>query len=174
MPDAMTVPRVVALFDDPDVFLRATNAARKRGYKKMDAVTPYPLHGSMEALGLGMSKVPYVTVTAGLLGALGGFMLEYWTLSIAWPVNIGGKPQLAWQAYVPIMFECGILAGGIATFIAMWWFCRLPKADPQVYDQSLTDDKFALIVPLESGVNKADVTNFLKGEGAREVRHVEI
>jgi hypothetical protein len=174
MPETLTVPRLVALFDDPDVFLRAATAARKRGWKQLDAVTPYPLHGSVEALGLKMSWVPYVTVTAGLAGALLGFLFEAWTLSVDWPINIGGKPQLAWQAYVPIMFECGILVGGISTFVAMWFACRLPKSNPQIYDKSLTEDKFALIVPLEQGVNESEATSFLRGEGAQEVRHVEI
>jgi hypothetical protein len=174
MAEIMTVSRVVGLFADPDVFLRAAAAARKKGWKNLDAVTPYPLHGTEHALGLKMSWVPYVTLTFGLLGAVGGYLLQAWTLAVDWPVNIGGKPYLAWQAYIPITFESGILIGGLATFIAMWMACKLPQSNPVILDPRLTEDHFAIMVPVVDGEDESEISQFLRNEGAEEVRRVEM
>jgi len=174
MAELLTVPRVIGLFSDPDAFLKATTAARKKGWKKLDAITPYPLHGTEHALGLKMSWVPFVTLGFGLLGAMGGYLLQAWTLAVDWPVNIGGKPYLAWQAYVPITFESGILIGGLATFIAMWIGCKLPQPNPQILDSRLTEDRFAIVVPLVEGEDESEISQFLRTEGAEEVRRVEV
>ena len=164
---------VVGLFRDPDAILRAAQRARERGWKHLDAITPYPLHGMERALGVKMSWVPWVTLATGLAGGIGGFALEAWSSAMEWPLNVGGKPFVSWPAFVPVMFECAILSAGICTFIALWAACRLPKARPRVLDERLTDDRFGLIVPLAEGVREQDVTEFLKGAGADEVRRVD-
>jgi len=164
---------VIGLFDTPDSILHAAAAARTKGWRGLDAVTPFPVHGMEHALGLGMSWVPYVTLGMGLLGGLAGMVLQIWTSAVDWPLNVGGKPFVSWPAFVPVMFECAILIGGIATFIAMWMACRLPKARPRIHDERLTDDHFALVVPLAEGVAEMDVIEFLKGAGAHEVRRVD-
>jgi hypothetical protein len=74
---------------------------------------------------------------------------------------------------MPITFECGVLAGGISNFIAMWIACRLPKANPLIHDERFTDDMFGLIVPLD-GVDEQEVMAYLKSAGAEEVKHVEV
>ncbi|HEY3296404.1 MAG TPA: DUF3341 domain-containing protein [bacterium] len=171
---AKPFPKLVAIFSDPDDVLHAAAKARDEGWRDLDMITPYPLHGSEKALGLKMSWVPYVTVVMGLLGAIGGYFLQHWTLAIDWKMNIGGKPPVAWQAYVPITFECGILIGGISTFVAMLIAAKLPKRRAVILDERLTNDQFALIVPLDNGMNEESVSQFLSDQGAEEVRHVEV
>ena len=165
---------VLGIFSDPDFLLSAANDARKKGWRSLDAITPYPIHGMARALGLGQSWVPWVTLGMGMTGGVLGMIFQLWTSAVDWPLNVGGKSFASWPAFVPIMFECAILIGGICTFIALWMACHLPKAKPRVYDERLTDDRFALLVPLASGVAERDVEEFLKGAGADEVRRVEI
>jgi hypothetical protein len=155
------------------VAVHAASQARDKGWKQLDMITPYPVHGAEKALGLKASWVPYVTLIAGLTGAAGGFLFQLWTHSIDWKLNIGGKSPVAWPAIIPITFECGILVGGLATFVAMWVACHLPKANPKVYDERLTDDRFALIIPLEAGMKDPEIEQFLKEAGADEVRRVD-
>ena len=38
---------LLAQFDDPTSLLAACNNAREAGYKKMDAFTPFPVHGCL-------------------------------------------------------------------------------------------------------------------------------
>lgn len=171
---AEPLPRIIGIFSDPDAVLHAAEEARDKGWRDLDMFTPYPLHGAVHALGLKMSWVPWVTLVMGLLGALGGYLLQHWALAVQWPINIGGKPPVAWQAYVPITFECGILIGGISTYVAMLVACRLPKGRPVILDPRLTNDQFALIVPLGHGLSADNVTQFLADNGADEVRNVEV
>jgi hypothetical protein len=165
---------VIGIFADSDAILHAAESARQKGWKRLDAITPYPVHGMEHALGVNLSWVPWVTVISGVLGGLGGFALEAWVSSVQWPHNIGGKPFISWPAFVPVMFECAILSAGICTFVAMWMACGLPKSKPHITDERLTDDKFGLVVPLDEGVTEKDVCDFLKGAGADEVRRVDI
>ncbi|MCL4305194.1 DUF3341 domain-containing protein [bacterium] len=162
---------LIGVYSDPDVLLHAADGARQKGWKRLDALTPYPIHGLEKALGIGKSWVPWVTLGMGLTGAILGFSLQYWVHVVEWPMNIGGKPFNAWPAFFPIMFECGVLIGGISTFIAMWAACKLPTTKPVVHDERFTDNKFGLVIPLD-GVNAADVENYLKTHGAEEVKHV--
>jgi hypothetical protein len=164
---------VVGFFNDPDVILHAADSARKKGWKDLDAIVPYPIHGMEHALGIRMSWVPWVTLIMGLLGVIGGFGLQAWVSAVAWPLNIGGKPLISWPAFIPVTFECGILIGGISTFIAMWAACKLPNKKPRIFDERLTDDRFALVVPIYEGIRTDDVSTFLKGAGADDVRIVE-
>ena len=170
---AEPLPRMVGIFSDPDVVLEAASRAKSRGWQSLDMITPYPLHGAEHAIGLKKSWVPWVTLVAGLLGAVGGYYLQHWTLAVDWSLNIGGKPPVAWQAYVPITFECGILVGGISTFIAMLIAAKLPKGRPVILDPRLTNDHFALIVPVGHGMDRDEVSRFLTDNGAEEVQHVE-
>jgi hypothetical protein len=167
------IPVMVGVFSDPDAVMHAAEQARQHGWKGLDMITPYPLHGSEKALGLKMSWVPWVTLIMGLGGAIGGLTLEGWTAAINWPINVGGKSYFSWPAYIPITFESGILIGGISTFIAMLIASNLPRKKPRILDERFTDDKFGLIVPLHEGVRESDVTQFLRGAGAEEVRRVD-
>ena len=167
------LPVIVGVFSDPESILHATEEARKKGWKDLDMITPYPLHGSEKALGLKMSWVPWVTLVMGLGGAIGGLSLEGWTSAVDWPINIGGKSYFSWPAFIPITFESGVLIGGISTFIAMLVASNLPKKKPRILDERFTDDKFGLVVPLHSDVRENDVREFLKSVGADEVKRVE-
>jgi hypothetical protein len=165
---------MLGLFRDPHDILRAANEAREKGWKDLDAITPHAIHGMDHALGLKTPWVPWVTLVAGLLGAFGGYELQVWTQAVDWPINIGGKPFVSWPAFIPITFECGILAGGIATFIAMWIACRLPNKKPRIADVRLTDDRYGLVVPLAAGMHEQEIATFMKGAGADEVRRVDL
>lgn len=163
-------PMLIGVFSDPEHLLEAADGARRKGWKQLDAITPYPVHGIEKALGVGNTWVPWVTLTMGLLGAIGGFTLQYWVHVLVWPMNIGGKPLNAWPAFFPIMFESAVLIGGISTFVAMWAACHLPTKTPVVLDERFTDDKFGLVIPVE-GMSPADVEAYLKSSGAEEVKH---
>ena len=168
-----TIPVMVGVFSDPDVALHAAERATKQGWRGVDMISPYPLHGSERALGFKMSWVPWVTLIMGLGGGLGGLALQGWTSAVDWPINVGGKSYFSWPAFIPITFESGILIGGISTFIAMLVACKLPKKKPLILDERFTDDKFGLVVPLHDGMRDADIGDFLRQVGAEEVRRVE-
>ncbi|HXR97915.1 MAG TPA: DUF3341 domain-containing protein [Terriglobales bacterium] len=163
-------PAVLAMFRDPQLLVDAVKAIREKGYRGLDAYTPYPVHQLPEALGLKISWMPRVTKTAFFVGATLGFTFEAWTMAWAWPLNIAGKPFISVPAYMPVTFESGILIAGISTFIAVFVAAKLrPAPDFVNIDARLTNDRFGLYVPVRP-YEAGSVHDLLKSLGAEEVK----
>jgi len=185
--DEKQLAGVVGYFSEPHDLIEATRKLRDAKYRSFDAFTPYPVHGLEAAQGLRRSPLPYVTFAAGLAGSLSGFLLQYWTSAVDWPLNVGGKPFNSWPAFVPVMFEATVLFAGLCTVAAMFIFNGLPNMRRRIFDPGLTRDKFALFIeaPLnvereealraKKGFKKFDeseAADFLKKVGAKEVKSV--
>lgn len=164
---------VVGIWLDDHELVAAAHKVRLAGFKKFDAITPFPVHGIEEAVGIKRSMIPWVTLFAALLGLSCGLALQFWTSAVDWPLNVGGKPFFSGPAFAPVMFELTILFAALFSVGAMLAFTRLPKIDPPVIDPDLTSHKFALFVP-EDDVNydAARVEQMLKSLGAQEVRRI--
>ncbi|MGH9480468.1 MAG: DUF3341 domain-containing protein [Terriglobales bacterium] len=170
MSESYRPPAVLALFVDPHSLLTATSTIREKGYRGLEAYTPYPVHGIDKALGLKMSWMPRVTKTMFFVGAGLGFTFEAWTMAWAWPLNVAGKPFVSVPAFMPVTFESGILIAGISTFIAVLIAGRLRPAPNFVpLDRRLTNDRFGLYVPVRP-YEASNVQALLKELGAVEVK----
>jgi Alternative complex III, ActD subunit len=117
---------LMAEFANADDVLRAVRAARQAGYRDMDAFSPYPVEGLAEELGLTRNRVPLLVLLGGLVGAGGGYFLQYWAMAIDYPVNIGGRPYNSWPAYIPITFEVMVLVASFAAILGMFFLNGLP------------------------------------------------
>jgi hypothetical protein len=125
---------IVGVFSNPDTVLYAAEEASTRGWKGLDMITPYPLHGSEKALRLKHSWVPWVTLIMGLGGGLGGLALQGWTSAIDWQINVGGKSYSLGQRSFRLRLKAA----------ADWWnfdICamlvasKLPKRTPVILDE---------------------------------------
>lgn len=168
-------PAIVAYFTDGHELAHAAEATRLKFDKKnLDAYTPWPVHGLEDALGLKRSFVSTVTRFVLVTGWGLGFLFQAWTSSSDWPTNIGGKPYISWPAFIPVTFESGVLLAGITNLLVMLAVCRLyPRPKTLVLDPALTDNKFALIVPIKSGEEEAAVVELLSRHHATEFVVVE-
>lgn len=164
---------LAGIFLDEHKTVHAAKKVRESGFTKFDAITPYPVHGMEEACGIKRSPIPYVTFVAGITGLLAALGLVYYTSVIDWPVNIGGKPMFSLPAFIPIMFELTVLFAALASVVAMFVLCKMPKIDPPVIDPDLTSHKFAIFIPEnDTGYNQERVEKLLKDLGASEVKKV--
>jgi hypothetical protein len=104
----------MAEFESPDELLEAARAAYRAGYTRMDAYSPYPVEGLAEAIGFRNTRIPMVVLLGAIVGAAGGFFMQWFSSVFHYPLNIGGRPLNSWPAFIPITFECAILlaAGG--------------------------------------------------------------
>jgi len=125
---------LVAEFDDSDTLLKAAATVRDAGYTVTDAHVPFPIHGLSEALGIKRTILPWIVLICGLLGCLGGFMLQHWISVDSYPLNVGGRPLNSWPSFIPVTFECTILLAGLSTLFGMLGLNGLPRPHHPVFN----------------------------------------
>ena len=167
----------VGVFETPGAILAAATELRDAGYKEIDALTPFPVHGMERALGLRSSKMPWISLAGAIFGISGMFWLSHY-VSWDYPLNISGKPVFSWQAYVPLYFELMVLFCAFATFFGLWGLCKLPTyfhpAMTHPRFPGATDDKFLLVVEARDGLYEgAKVRALLEKLGAHDVIEVQ-
>src|SRR5258706_6797487 len=84
---------VIAEFDGPEQLVAAAERAYAEGYREMDAYTPFPVHGLADAIGHRGRRLPLIVLAGGLLGGLGGFLMQTYATVIHYPFNVVGPPR---------------------------------------------------------------------------------
>lgn len=165
---------VAGIWSNECQVIEAARQARAAGFTKFDAISPFPLHGIDEAVGLKMSWIPWVTFFMGLIGCLFGLWFTWWTSAVDWPLIIGGKPMWSLAAFIPIIFELTILLAALGSVGVLIWVCGMPAIDPPIIDPDLTSHKFALFIPEnDTGFDPEKVEKLLKDLGAEDIRRTE-
>jgi hypothetical protein len=110
---------LLAFASEPE--LRAA-LARLRGASlgEIETYTPKPLDA-------GTSIMPSLVLAGGVLGAVASFCLQSYATTIAYPLNIGGRPDLSWPSFLPIAFENGVLVAILAGFVGYLAVNRMPR-----------------------------------------------
>ena len=169
---------LMAEFDTPTAIVVAAHHTYKAGYRRINAYSPFPIEELSEAIGYHRDYVPLCTLVCGLLGAIGGFSLQYWTSAIAYPLNVGGRPLLSLPAFIPVTFECTILLAAFGAFIGQLLMSRLPQPYHPVFNvpsfARASQDRFFLCVKSDDPkFNETETRAFLESLGAKEVTNVE-
>lgn len=151
-------------FDDPDSLIAACNNAREAGYKKMDAYTPFPVHGIDPALGIKRSRLPFIVLAVALGAVVAGLGMQWYTnggtiggvstdqspIFPGYQFKISGKPYFSLPANIPVTFEVIVLSSAFATFFGMWIINGLPRFSNPLHRISrfkrVTNDKFFLML----------------------------
>ena len=125
---------LIAEFDNPTALVKAARAAREKGYRKLDAFSPFPIEGLNDALHLHKNKLPLIVLAGGIVGGLTGYLLQYYITVISFPINIGGRPLHSWPSYIIITFELTILFGALSAVLGMLGLCGLPMPYHPVFN----------------------------------------
>lgn len=140
---------LLAEFASPAELLEAARALRGRGYRRLDAFTPFPVAGLAEVLGARSRAVPVAMLVGGVSGAVAGFAMQAW-ISLDFPLRIGGRPLIAVPAFMLIVFELMVLGAVLAGIAAMLAGNRLPRLHHPVFDAARfdlsADDRFFLAI----------------------------
>ncbi len=169
---------VLAEFDSPEALARAARQMREQGYRRLDACTPFPVHGLAEALGFRRSPLGWFALAAGLTGAGAALLLQWWTGAVDYPVVVGGKPYFALWPSVPITFELAVLSAAFATTFGMLALNGLPRLYHPLFEDEgfrrASDDRFMLVVEAaDPAFDAAETPALLARLGALAVRSVE-
>jgi hypothetical protein len=144
----------------------------------MDAYSPYPIEELHHALGVHGNRLPLVVLMGGIIGGLGGYLLEYWSATIAYPLNVGGRPLHSWPAFIPVAFETTVLFAALSAVVGMIVANGLPMPYHPVFNvpefQRASRDGFFLCIEATDPKFDVDATRrFLQSLGARGVSEVE-
>jgi hypothetical protein len=169
---------VMAEFENPDDVVEAARRAHAEGYRKMDAYSPFPIEELTEAVGVPHTRLPWIVLGGGIVGALTGFLLQYYIAAIDYPLNIGGRPLNSWPYFIPVTFELTILFSAISAVVGMIVLNGLPKPYHPVFNvpgfSRASRNRFFLCIEAEDPRFEREKTReFLRNLKAVEVSDVE-
>lgn len=167
---ASAPPDLLAEFPDDGALAAAVRRMHEAGYRRIEVYMPFASDEVMKALGPPKSPIPGLTLFGGLLGATGGYLIQWWTQVIDYPINVGGRPDHAAPAFIPITFETAILFASFFAFFGWLALSGLPKLWLPVFEvpgfESASVDHWWLRVGADDGCFEPERT-------ARELRELE-
>jgi hypothetical protein len=169
---------LLAEFDTPKDLVDAAKRVYAAGYRRIDTFSPYPIEEAWEAIGHQDRRLSAIVLGGGITGLLTGLALQEWVHSIAYPVNVAGKPLNSWPQFIPVIFELTILFAALSAVIGMIVLNGLPQPYHPAFNverfEHASRDKFFLIVESEDPkFDRQATADFLKGLHATEVSEVE-
>jgi hypothetical protein len=157
----------IASFASEQDLVAATPGLRALG--RIETFTPSPLESD-----LGRSSVlPLIVLIAGIAGASVGFALQVYAEAVSYPVNIGGRPEFSWPAFVPIAFEVGVLCAVVAGFVGYLVINRLPRlydpVDEALLLRGATRDRWCIALVTDAPEQAYDLLRTLSAEQVEEL-----
>ncbi len=168
---------IMAEFVRADHLLDAAVRARKEGYTRMDAYTPYPVEGLAAVVEGKRSWLPLVFLLGGLIGGGGGYFMEWYAMVHAYPMNVGGRPLHSWPAFIPVTFELTILISALSGIVALFFATRLPRLNHPLFgmpdfERATVDRFFLCIESSDPRFSVESVTRFLETTGPVKIKEV--
>jgi hypothetical protein len=162
---------LVGVYDDDDVILHAVPKVRRAGVKIMEVYSPFPIHGMDIALGHPRTKIGIAAFLFGLTGCICALTLMTWTMSIDWPMIIGGKDPWSLPNYIPITFELTVLFTAFGMVTAFLITNGLgPNVKPLLFDKRSTDNKFVMAIDISKNkMSEEEIIKVLRENGAEEI-----
>jgi hypothetical protein len=162
---------------DAQALVSATRLAHEAGIRHMDAYSPFPIEGLSEALGFRKTRLPLLVLCGGLVGGMTGYLLQYWTAVIDYPINVGGRPLHSWPSFLIVTFELTILGAALTAVLGMLALNGLPMPYHPVFNVPqfalATRDRFFLCIEASDAKFDHEKTSaFLREIGARTVTEV--
>ena len=107
---------VLAQFSGKQTLVKAASEVRSKGFKDVEAYSPFPIHGIDGALGIRPTILPWLVLIAGLGGGVLAMAGQWWTNTVDYPYIISGKPMFSLPANIPVTFEVMILSAASVAF----------------------------------------------------------
>ena len=176
-----TVPLygVMAEFDNPTELVAAARRTYEAGYRSINGYSPYPIEELWEAIGFHHTRLPVIVLIGGIVGGLGGFLMQWYLAVVDYPINVGGKPFNSWPAFIPITFEMTILCAAFAAIFGMLALNKLPQPYHPVFNAPnfalVTRDSFFLVIESrDPRFNHDEVVQFMRTLEPVDVCDVEL
>ena len=164
--------RIKGVYEHLDCLLTGIDRLKRAGITGWEVVSPLPRHEIEEMIYEGKpSPVRWWTLTGGISGLTGGFLLPALTAA-QWPmINPGGKPVVSLAPYAVIMFESTIMLAGLFTLAGLLFHCGLPSfwLDKAIADPRVSDASFSIVFLKAPTTKQEEIQGILQNTGAVEV-----
>jgi hypothetical protein len=169
---------ILAEFPTPEDLLRAVRELRRRGFRRLDAFTPYPVKGLEQALSLPRSPLNWMVFPFAMIGAGLSYLIQWWCNAVDYPINVGGRPLNSVPAFIPIVFETGVLT---ASFLGFFIFLALsglpdlysPVSDVEGFERTSTVTFWVGVDELDPAFNAVELERTFTELGALHVGRAE-
>src|SRR4029077_21019790 len=168
---------LMAEFENPTALAAAARHVREKGYRRVEAYSPFAIEEVNEALGLHHNQLPTIVLGGGIIGGLTGYLMKCYLAVVSYPINFGGRPLHSWPSFIIITFELTILFAAVATVLGLLGLCGLPMPYHPVFNVTrfalASRDRFFLCIEaLDPLFDRHDTADFLSSLRPREVSEV--
>jgi len=168
---------VMAEYDNAQALVDATKKTMAQGFTRVEAYSPVPIEELNDIIHRKRTMLPKLVLAGGLTGMATGFVLQYWASTIAYPMNIGGRPLASWTAFIVPSYELTILFAALTAAIGMIVLNGLPQPYHPVFNAErfsmASSDKFFLVIEsIDPKFDALRVNDFLRTTGAKGVYEV--
>src|SRR3954454_15818961 len=149
MPEAFGL---LAEFETPEALVEAARETRAKGYRNLDAFTPFPVPELYSVLRLRDDRVLWLGLFGGIFGFAVALGMQLFT-NFDYPINVGGRPLYALSAFAVVAFELTVLFAAGFTAIGMLALNGLPRLSYPVFAAPrfhlASKDRFFLCIKAE-------------------------
>lgn len=161
-------------FDSADKLVEAAGRTEQAGYRHFECYSPYPVHGLAEAMNFRKTRVPLLVLIGGIIGAIGGYGMQYWMSVIDYPLNIGGRPMNSWPSFMPVTFETTVLTAALFAVLGMLALNGLPRPHHPLFavegfERATRDGFFLCIYDKDKKFDLEETRDFLQTLDVNEV-----
>jgi Alternative complex III, ActD subunit len=176
--DAPRLYGILAEFSDPEQFVTGCTKVRDAGYRRWDAMTPFPIHGMDKAMGIRGTRLPLLILGGGLFGLAAALAMQYWMNAVDYPFLISGKPLFGLPAAIPVTFELTVLFSALTTFFGMWGLNGMPRLHHPLFNSEkfrrVTADRFFIVIEADDGkFDPGKTRQLLESLGPLSIENVE-
>lgn len=169
---------IIAEFDETPKVAHAAEMVRDAGYRRWDVSTPFPIHGMEESMGQRKTKLPYLVFGAAITGVIAAAAMQWFMNAFDYEFVVQGKDPMDWEAYLPVMFELGVLFSAFAALLGMLALNGLPRFNHPLFSSerflSVSDDRFVIAIEADDPAFDPEETRaLLERAGAVDIDLVE-
>jgi hypothetical protein len=173
MPEAFGL---LAEFETPEALVEAARETRAKGYRNLDAFTPFPVPELYSVLRLRDDRVLWLGLFGGIFGFAVALGMQLFT-NFDYPINVGGRPLYALSAFAVVAFELTVLFAALFPAIGMLALNGLPRLHHPIFSarafaRASRDRFFLCVLADDEQFDARETERFLRTLGSASVELV--